>query len=41
MGIKILELIPYRNFREKLNLIKEYTKHKYIIEVFEGYIIVR
>lgn len=39
MGEKILEVIPYKNFKEKINLIKKYEKSNYI-EVENNYIIV-
>ena len=37
MTVNIVEIIPYSNFKERLNIIKEYDK-KSKIEIFEDYI---
>ena len=37
MKLKVVELIPYSTFKERLKIVKEYDK-KAKIEIFENYI---
>jgi hypothetical protein len=37
-GILVAEVIPFKNFKEKIRITKEYEKFK--VEVFNNYIIV-
>ena len=39
MKLKVVELIPYSTFKERLKIIKQYDK-KAKIEIFENYIYV-
>ena len=39
MKLKIVELVPFSTFKEKLNIIKQFDK-KAKIEIFEEYIII-
>ena len=39
MKLKVMELIPYSTFKEKLNITKQYDKSSKV-EIFENYIYV-
>jgi len=38
IGVKVCEVIPYKNFKEKIKITKQYD-HRYI-EVYDNYILV-
>lgn len=38
IGIKKVELIPYKNFKEKIRLTKQYRRKR--IEVYDYYILI-
>ena len=40
MGTLIAEVIPFKNFKHKIQLTKELTSKKYLVQVIDNYILV-